>query len=79
MFCNARMNNRMIKRFCEVEGPAESFLASAMENFALSARASTKILKVARTVADLDDSGDIRAEHITEAIQYRSLDRNLWA
>jgi len=79
VFCNARMNNRMIKSFCEVEGPAESFLASAMENFALSARAYTKILKVARTVADLDGAADIRAEHITEAIQYRSLDRNLWA
>jgi len=79
VFCNARMNNRMIKQFCNVEGPAESFLASAMENFALSARAYTKILKVARTVADLDGSGDIRAEHVTEAIQYRSLDRNLWA
>ena len=79
VFCNARMNTRMIKQFCHVDGAAESFLASAMENFALSARAYTKILKTSRTIADLDAADDIRAEHITEAIQYRSLDRNLWA
>ena len=79
VFCNARMSTRMIKKHCHVDGAAESFLASAMENFALSARAYTKILKVARTIADLDTANEIRAEHITEAIQYRSLDRNLWA
>ena len=79
VFCNARMSTRMIKKYCHVDGAAESFLASAMENFALSARAYTKILKVARTIADLDAADTIQAEHITEAVQYRSLDRNLWA
>ena len=77
--CNARMGNRDITKCCAIDEAAESFLASAMESFALSARAYAKILKVARTIADLDDAADIRIEHITEAIQYRSLDRNLWA
>jgi len=79
IFCNARMTNRHIKKYCRVDERAESLLSAAMESFALSARAYTKILKVARTIADLDESDVIRAEHIGEAIQYRSLDRNLWA
>ena len=61
------------------DGAAEGVLASAMQNFSLSARAYTKILKVSRTIADLDGAEEIRTEHVTEAIQYRSLDRNLWA
>jgi len=79
VFCNARMQNRLIRKFCKVDGPAEGILASAMQNFSLSARAYNKILKVARTIADLDGAEEIRTEHVTEAIQYRSLDRNLWA
>jgi len=79
VFCNARMTNRQIKAHCAIDNAAESFLASAMESFALSARAYTKILKVSRTIADLDAAPQIRLEHITEAIQYRSMDRNLWA
>ena len=79
VFCNARMGNRLIKKHCAIDAAVESFLASAVETFALSARAYTKILKVARTIADLDAARQIRLEHITEAIQYRSLDRNLWA
>jgi len=77
--CNARMGNRQIKKFCKIDGPAEGVLASAMHSFSLSARAYNKILKVSRTIADLDGAEDIRTEHVTEAIQYRSLDRNLWA
>ena len=79
IFCNARMTNRLIRKYCKVEGPAEGILASAMESFALSARAYTRILKISRTIADLDGADEIRTEHVTEAIQYRSLDRNLWA
>ena len=79
VFCNARMSNRLIRKFCKVDGPAEGILASAMQSFSLSARAYNKILKVSRTIADLDGAEEIRTEHVTEAIQYRSLDRNLWA
>ena len=78
-FCNARMTNRLIRKFCKIDGPAEGILASAMHNFSLSARAYNKILKTSRTIADLDGAEEIRTEHVTEAIQYRSLDRNLWA
>jgi len=79
VFCNARMSNRQIKKFCKIDGPAETVLASAMQQFSLSARAYSKILKLSRTIADLDGAEEIRTEHVTEAIQYRSLDRNLWA
>ena len=79
VFCNARMSNRHIRKFCKVDGPAEGILASAMQSFSLSARAYNKILKTSRTIADLDGAEEIRTEHVTEAIQYRSLDRNLWA
>lgn len=78
-FCNARMNHRMIRRHCAIDDAGESLLASAMSGFSLSARAHDKILKVARTIADLEGDEAIRTEHVSEAIQYRSLDRNLWA
>ena len=76
---NARMGTRHVKKFCVLKADAEALLAQAMEELALSARAWTKILKIGRTIADLDGADDIRVEHISEAIQYRSLDRNLWA
>jgi magnesium chelatase family protein len=79
IFCNARMSARLIKKFCKVDGAAETALAAAMSQFSLSARAYNKILKLSRTIADLDGAEEIRTEHVTEAIQYRSLDRNLWA
>jgi len=79
IFCNAQMNNRMIRKYCKVDGPAESILAAAVQQFSLSARAYHKILKLSRTIADLEGAEEIRTEHVTEAIQYRSLDRNLWA
>jgi magnesium chelatase family protein len=79
IFCNARMSARLIKKFCKVDGAAETVLAAAMTQFSFSARAYNKILKLSRTIADLDGAEEIRTEHVTEAIQYRSLDRNLWA
>ena len=79
VYNNARMGNRQIKKFCRIEGAAEGVLAAAMQSFSLSARAYNKILKLSRTIADLDGADEIRTEHVTEAIQYRSLDRNLWA
>jgi magnesium chelatase family protein len=74
-FCNARMGSRELQQFCRVEPQGERLLELAINRLGLSARAYTRILKVARTVADLDESEQIHAHHISEAIQYRSLDR----
>jgi len=77
--CNARMGSRELKQFCELDGPTKELLQQAMAGFNLSARAYDRILKVARTIADLAGSEKILSDHISEAIQYRSLDRQLWA
>ncbi|MFH1351694.1 MAG: YifB family Mg chelatase-like AAA ATPase [Pseudomonadota bacterium] len=74
---NAGMNTRQVRRFCEVDADSEDLLERAMERFGLSARAHYKILKVARTIADLEGSPDINSAHVAEAIQYRSLDRRM--
>ncbi|NQT14409.1 MAG: ATP-binding protein [Planctomycetes bacterium] len=78
ILANGRMGTPQVKKHCELAGDAEAILKQAMDQFALSARAYSKILKVSRTIADLDSSDDIGVEHVSEAIQYRSLDRNLW-
>jgi magnesium chelatase family protein len=75
IFCNAQMGARELKQYCEVEPAGEKLLEVAINRLGLSARAYTRILKVARTVADLDRSETIQAPHVSEAIQYRSLDR----
>jgi magnesium chelatase family protein len=75
VYCNAHMSTRQIRRFCQVEGEARSLLERAMDRLGLSARAYDRILKVGRTIADLEAVETIRAEHVAEAIQYRSLDR----
>ena len=74
---NAMMNSRQIRRFCQIDDKSNSLLEMAMEKFALSARALSRILKISRTIADLAGSQDIEQIHIAEAIQYRSLDRKL--
>jgi magnesium chelatase family protein len=77
IFCNAQMATRDLKRFCAPEPAAERLLEAAMNKLGLSARAYTRILKVARTIADLDGApSTIAASHVAEAIQYRSLDRS---
>jgi magnesium chelatase family protein len=73
--CNAGMSSRQIKRHCAVDSESGALLEKAMEKFALSARAHARILKIARTIADLEEAGGIHAAHVAEAIQYRSLDR----
>ena len=75
VYCNAHMSPRQIRKHCQVDGEARSLLDTAMERLGLSARAYDRILKVARTIADLEAADGIQAEHIAEAIQYRSLDR----
>jgi magnesium chelatase family protein len=76
--CNARMGSRELKAHCELDEPTRELLKHAMTEYNLSARAYDRILKVARTIADLAASEKIAAEHISEAIQLRSLDRQLW-
>ncbi|MCX5699531.1 MAG: YifB family Mg chelatase-like AAA ATPase [Candidatus Omnitrophica bacterium] len=75
IFCNAQMPNKLIKEYCVLDKEARELVRMAIEELALSARAYDKILKVSRTVSDLAGSEEIRAEHVAEAIQYRSLDR----
>ena len=76
--CNAQMNSAMTREFCVASDDAMKMLQMAFDKLGLSARAYDKILRVARTVADLDNSERIEATHIAEAIQYRSLDRKFW-
>lgn len=76
IFCNAQMNSRHIKKHCKIDGVSCNLLEAAIDKFGLSARAYNRILKIARTIADLAKEKDIQIDHISEAIQYRSLDRN---
>ncbi|MFN0054791.1 MAG: YifB family Mg chelatase-like AAA ATPase [Planctomycetales bacterium] len=76
---NGRMTPRQIRRHCQLDKGAEGLLKNAMDEMGLSARAHDKILRVARTIADLDSSQTINSTHLNEAINYRTLDRNFWA
>jgi magnesium chelatase family protein len=76
IFCNAQMSARDLKRFCKTDTSAEKLLEAAMTKLGLSARAYTRILKVARTIADFDGHPEITSAQVAEAIQYRSLDRS---
>jgi len=79
LYCNAQMSSRHIRTFCELSADCERLIERAMTQQGLSARAHDRILKVARTIADLDDVSNLEPKHIAEAIQYRSLDRTYWA
>ena len=75
IYTNAMMSSNMIKELCIISNTANIMLKNAMERLGLSGRAYSKVLKVARTIADLDNSNEIKDYHIAEAIRYRSLDR----
>lgn len=77
--CNAQMGSKQLRTICKLNDEGNQLLKTAMEKLGLSARAYDRILKVARTIADLDASPDIQTNHLAEAIQYRSLDREGWA
>jgi magnesium chelatase family protein len=77
-YCNAHMESRHVRKYCELDEPSKTLLKTAIDKLGLSARAYDRILKVSRTIADLDGSEHIAGKHIGEAIQYRSLDRKLW-
>jgi magnesium chelatase family protein len=79
IYSNAQMTNRHIKKFCQIDEASQKLLELAIDKFGLSARAYTRILKVARTIADLEGKENIEAAHLSESIQYRTLDRNLVA
>ena len=79
IYCNAQMSPRQIRKYCEISAECERLLETAMSRLGLSARAHDRILKVGRTIADLEASEQIQTAHVSEAIQYRSLDRSYWA
>ena len=79
VYCNAQMTERMLHLYAEPDAQSLDLLRTAMERLSLSARAYSRILKVARTIADLEGSERIQSHHIAEAIGYRSLDRGDWA
>jgi magnesium chelatase family protein len=79
IFCNAQMQTKELRKVCQLNTAGQNLLKTAMNKLNLSARAYDRILKVSRTIADLANSEEIRIEHLAEAIQYRSLDRENWA
>ena len=78
IFCNAQMPSRMVRQYCVIGAAGQQILKNAMDRLGLSARAYDRILKVARTIADLDGSEEIGLGHLSEAINFRSLDRDSW-
>jgi magnesium chelatase family protein len=78
-YSNAQMLPKMIRKYCAINPDGEKLLENAITRLGLSARAHDRILKVARTIADLDASENIEPRHLSEAIQYRTLDRSYWS
>ena len=77
LFCNSQMRNREVKSFCVISDSIRDLLQAAVNKLGFSARAFHRILKVARTIADLSGAEELSAEHVSEAIQYRVLDKHL--
>ena len=79
VLCNAQMKSQQIRRFCPLDERCTNLLKSSVTELGLSARAHDKVLRVARTIADLDSCPEIGESHLHEAVNYRMLDRNIWA
>ena len=79
LYANAQMPPKMIRKHCAISSEGERLLETAIQRMGLSARAHDRILKVARTIADLESAPSIEPKHLSEAIQYRTLDRTYWA
>jgi magnesium chelatase family protein len=79
IFCNAQMTPRLIRKYCIVDSASKALLENALTRLGLSARAYDRILKVSRTLADMEGKDKIESGHVSEAIQYRTLDRSFWA
>jgi len=77
--CNAMMNSKMVRQYCALDEECDRLLEFTMARLGLSARAYDRVLKVARTIADIEGAENIQKKHLLEAISYRSLDRNNWA
>ena len=75
-YCNAQMTSRLIRTHCKLDKTCGAILEAAVEKFGFSARTYFRILKIARTIADLSRKSDIEIDHLSEAIQYRTMDRN---
>jgi magnesium chelatase family protein len=75
VYCNAQLTDKLMNKFCEIDNQGNQILKSAVDKLKLSARSYSRIRKVARTIADMEQSEKIKAIHIAEAIQYRGLDR----
>jgi magnesium chelatase family protein len=78
IFSNSQMSHKLIRKYCRLDEPSQNLLKTAITEMGFSARCYDKILKVSRTIADLEGKENINSDHISEAIQYRSLDKNMW-
>ena len=78
IYCNAQMTPRTLRRFCKLDSESEKQMENAITRLGLSARAYDRILRVSRTMADLENTDSIQGRHVAEAIQYRALDRTYW-
>ena len=76
---NSQMGSRLLRKYCRIDADGQSLLKNAMEKLGLSARAYDRILKVSRTIADLEGAEEVQNHHLAEAINYRNLDREGWA